>query len=299
MITSWKTIAAMLAMATMTACATDGAENADDGDPGTETPEITSYALGTYRSTTTMTAFDTGFSTSNSTCVLTSVFGDLAKGGDQENEDVPSEAWITAGSDGHWVVYAHGGAYTSTKDGTRVWQNNPVEAGVVCMPYRTSASAEWGGAGTNAYPVKIASLATNRRCFLSGLITGASAWTNSAASASIVDIEAGHTDSQHPTTGWYVQSTLPVDEGGDLYPSVFASCIDFPTIAGEAVRGIGQGSVVVTTGSDVKMCGLLNLSGTFNVDSYSNGVGVTAPSQTGNWTLTVSAGKTAGVDCID
>jgi hypothetical protein len=47
------------------------------------------------------------------------------------------------------------------------------------------------------------------------------------------------------------------------------------------------------------MCGLYAVRGPFNIDSISNGVMLNPPStQTGNWVLTVSAGKTASYRCV-
>jgi hypothetical protein len=47
------------------------------------------------------------------------------------------------------------------------------------------------------------------------------------------------------------------------------------------------------------MCGLQGIYGAFNVDSWNDGVKITAPSTLGgNWTMTVSPGKWGEALCI-
>ena len=75
--------------------------------------------------------------------------------------------------------------------------------------------------------------------------------------------------------------------------------IDFPSISAEWGGAFGGAPNTMTTGGGVKMCGLTGIYGAFNVNSYSNGVSLNAPStQNGNWTMTISANKFASADCV-
>ncbi len=83
-------------------------------------------------------------------------------------------------------------------------------------------------------------------------------------------------------------------------------CIDFPSaLVGDwganfsAPAGGGAVTNTATTGSGVKVCGLQAISGPFQNNSYSDGVVFNQPAtQTGNWTLTVSGGKSGGGECV-
>jgi hypothetical protein len=148
-----------------------------------------------------------------------------------------------------------------------------------------------------AGPKKIAGLSANRRCFLHSIHTGDGMF-NSSRYARVRKYTT--TDADHPTTGWYVESNLQSSTVTGAHALVGAVCVEFSAIEGEWGWGYGgAGTWPMTDGNGRKMCGLTGISGAFNVESYSNGVGLNAPStQTGNWSLTLSANKGAEVLCI-
>jgi hypothetical protein len=103
----------------------------------------------------------------------------------------------------------------------------------------------------------------------------------------------------HPTAGWYVEGTL-VSPDSTRNAFVWATCIDFPAISAEWTGAFGNHTYAMTTGSDgAKFCGLQGIYGAFSANNYASGAFLNAPAtQTGNWTMTVTAGKYAEADCI-
>lgn len=285
----------LLALSTLGGCV------ADDADPETAiaSQEISSFAPAWIGTTDNFAGFDTGWSVSTSTCVLSGVEGNLSYGEEFTAHGIRSTAGVTPNASGRWQVFAHGGAYDN--GGHAHAYGNPVGAGVTCVPYPVSAGASWVSQpemyGVSP-PVKIASLATNRRCFLTRVISGSfNRWEDGVW---VRQIQAGQTDATHPTTGWYVEGSLVIPQfSAGMHHVAEAKCIDFPSIALEFTGAFGGATNTMTTGNGVKMCGLTGIHGAFNVSSYSNGVTLNSPAtQTGNWTMTVSANKFGEADCI-
>jgi hypothetical protein len=291
-----KTIFTMGLLVSVSACTLD-----EGADPETGSSEqlISGWATGSWGTTTDLIGADTGWHTATSTCVLTKVQGNLGDGGWWDVEDEPSVAEVQGGNNGDWFMIAHGGAYTNQVN-ARVWSNNPVNVGVVCVPYKESAGGAWKTQPARfgvAPPVRITGLAATRRCFLTGIIGGGENFTHAGDSMIVKQVTTP--DATHSTTGWYVEGTVASNYYTEQPSYANAACIDFPTIAGEWTGAFGNATNTLTTNGGNKMCGLTGLYGAFNVNSYSDGAAINSPaSQAGNWTMTVSANKYATNDCI-
>lgn len=289
----------LAATALVTGCVEDG-DDLTDLDTGEIESRISGWGAAGWGTTTDLFGADTGWNSSNSACVLSAVKGDLNEGGYWEVQDEPSSVAIDVDPwSGNYRLVAHGGAWTSQSN-SRVWANNPVAGGAVCVAATDHETSSWRSVqphqGTAA-PKRIAALASRRRCFLDSIHTGDGMW-NSSRYARVRKYTT--TDATHPTTGWYIESNLQSSVGTGAHALVGAVCIDFPAIETEWGWGYGgAGTYSMTTGTGRKMCGLTGISGSFTTEDYNNGVGLNAPSTAnGNWTLTLSANKGAEVLCV-
>lgn len=270
------------------------------------------YALGGYNvyswgTTTDTVGVDIG-NQFNAACVLCGVTGNLNVGAEQGFgcglQGVESIARVTdKDTAGHIWLVAHGGACKNQVN-QQVWDNNPVNVQATCFLVGANVTnAAWkGGVNSNA-PVKITGLnapsSAVRHCFLSGLWGVAGAWNSSSRFARVRAVTS--TDSTHPTTGWYIEANLPQPEDGS-HPRVEGRCIDFPkgTVITSNPTPVGSGTEThpITSGSGIKACGLMEIKGAFNVNSWTDGVTMNFPPQAnGNWSLTVTAGKSAKWAC--
>ncbi|HEY5937139.1 MAG TPA: hypothetical protein VIU61_20955 [Kofleriaceae bacterium] len=275
-------------------CVTDEGEL--DEDLGTTEQEVTGWLSGSFTSETSLTGWNTNKDVATSTCVLSQVAGDLGEGGQFSVADIRSAAWIRPNSSNKWEVLGHGGAYTNqTND--RVWANNVVTAGAVCVNYpKVSVSNSIWNTGDG--PRKLANAASKRFCFLQGIAGGGQIFTHTDDYVRVKNWTT--TDATHPTTGWYVEGNLGFSPIGQK-ASATAACIDFPTVTNEWTSGLeSAGTHTLTSGSGIKMCGLVSVMGPYNVDTWNNGVMINPPlSANGQWTLTVSSGKRARVQCVE
>ena len=242
-------------------------------------------------STTNTNAVDTGWAWNTSDCVLSAVAGNLGPG--VQDGYVVSTARVTniEISIFHYPtfrLYAHGG---KTSAG---WANNLVRGDATCTPYPEKLAKSWPGpvpANGVPPPVRMTDLATNRRCFLTGVAGGNNAFWLPTDSVRVRQITTP--DATHPTTGWYLEGTLSANPSA----RAFATCIDFPSIAAEWYGAFGGATNTMTSGTGTKMCGLTAIYGVFATTN--EGAILNAPrTQTGNWTMTVSPGKFAEADCI-
>lgn len=290
--------AAMWLIVSGSACAMDGI---DDDATGTTEQDISGWVPGSWGTTTDLVGFDTGWATSSTVCVMTGVDGNLGEGGYWDVMDEPSVAAIEWTAT-NWRVIAHGGAYTNQVN-QRVWANNPVNVSTVCIPYPATASASWRSQQPQygiAPPVKISSLAPNRRCFLQAIYGGGMIFTHSGDFVRVV--KQTSTDTTHPTTGWYIEGNLQSNQYTGQPASARGVCTDFPTVAAEWWSAFGGATYTTTVGGDnqPKMCGLTGVYGAYNVNSWTNGANLNWPSwQGGNWSMTVSANKFAEANCIE
>jgi hypothetical protein len=267
---------------------------------------LSGYLAAGRATTTDLVGFDMG-SMSASTCFLSGVSGNLNKGSEQGfgcgNQGVESTAEVSDKfpTTGHYWLIAHGGACANQVN-QQVWENNPVQGMATCFLTADNVKeALW----THGNPVKVAGLdAPNnkvRRCFLSGIWGIAGAWNSSSRFAKVRKVTA--TDSTHSTTGWYIEANLPMAADGS-HPEVAARCVDFPQGTSITADTTSLQSTTKThtiaSGGGVKACALMGIKGAFNVNSFTDGVVMNFPaSSTGNWTLTVTGGKTATWACAN
>jgi hypothetical protein len=265
---------------------------------------VTVWSWGTRTDTT---GIDIG-SMSNRTCFLSGVAGNLNLGaqqgfgcalGGKESTAHVSDKFPTTG---HYWLVAHGGACENQADQV-VWHDNPVNGQATCVfEPPTNVTDNWWRPGP---PVRITGLnAPNgkvRRCFLSGVWGISGSWNSSTRFARVRRVTTP--DDDHPTTGWYVDGNLPT--GGDgSRPKVEARCLDFPegttVTVGTTPLSSTTETHAITSGTGVRACALMGIKGAFNVNSWTNGVVMNTPAQpTGNWSLTVSGGKTATWACVE
>jgi hypothetical protein len=240
-------------------------------------------------------------------CVLSGITGDLSRGKEQVGTLNPwknceynwgyhSQA-RTDMSNGKWRVIAHGAACGP------IWWNNPVNAQATCFPFPTSVEGTF--IALSYY--YMAEIKPGRKCFLSGIIGGSKGyrgWENTDTFVRIREVtESG---------GFYIESNLGWDSNGQIEqvaserPRVEYQCVDFPVdskqfefTTGTITKSQTARTVRIASGGGIKACALTGISGAFNVDSWTDGVSMSFPSTaTGNWYLTVTAGKSATWLCV-
>ena len=265
------------------------------------------FTVFSWGTTTDETGIDIG-SASDRTCFLSGVAGNLNMGaepgfgcgpkGEESLARVADKFPVT----GHYWLVAHGSACENNQN-QQVWDNNPVNAQATCFWTTAGAtSGEWKP-GNNNLPVKIAGLGTGnisaRQCFLSGLWGVGGSWNSSSNFARVV--KRTLPDLTHPTTGWYIEANLPSPADGS-HPRVEARCVDFPgnTIfsSGTVTASQVTKTSAITSGAGVKACALTEITGAFNVNAWNDGVLMSFPAKIdGNWSLTVTSGKSAKFAC--
>jgi len=266
------------------------------------------YTVWSWGTTTDETGIDIG-AMKDFTCFLSGVSGNLNAG------DQPGFSCDTLGRESigvvadkfpptnHYWLVAHGGA-CENQTNQQVWQNNPVNGQATCF-WATSGvtDAEWS-TGNNDLPVKVATLITVkpwiRQCFLSGVQGVAGVWNSGGTFARVVKRTAA--DSTHPTAGWYIEANLQPPKDGS-HPKVDARCVQFPlgthvTSGSVSAKPGSATTTVITSGAGVKACALTGITGAFNANNWNDGVVMNPPAQIdGNWSLTVTNGKTATWAC--
>lgn len=265
------------------------------------------YTVFSWGTKTDTTGIDIG-SVSDRTCFLSGVSGNLnvgaqmnfgcgLKGG--ESLARVADKYPTTGN--YWLV-AHGGACENQVN-QKVWDNNPVNAQATCFWTATGVTGGQWQTGNNNLPVKVAGLLIGnnnvRQCFLSGLFGVGGSWNSSSDFARVRKVTT--TDSAHPTTGWYIEANLP-QPGDGSHPRVEARCVDFPQnttlISGSTPVIAATKTHLLTIGPGVKACALTGIKGAFNNNSWSDGVLMNFPAKIdGNWSLTVTGGKSATWAC--
>ncbi|EAU69379.1 hypothetical protein [Stigmatella aurantiaca] len=264
--------------------------------PEPESPRMTASALvgngytaASWGTTQDTTGVDLDSSTDR-TCFLSGVAGNLSRGEEMALAE-EAVASVLYRSGNYWLV-AHGGA-TANQVNDKVWHNTPVMAQSTCFLTATNVkNATWTSDATVVPPVKIADLdpSNRRQCFLSGLLGVDGAWNNNSRYARVMK----------KADGWYVESNMTLN-----YPRarVMARCVDFPagTVFSTKTVTAGTGTPVteaLTTGTGVKACALTGVQGAFNQNSWTDGALLNFPSTVdGNWTATVTGGKTAHYTC--
>ncbi|MDC0707758.1 hypothetical protein POL68_04685 [Stigmatella sp. ncwal1] len=248
------------------------------------------YTAASWGTTTDTTGFTLDSSTDR-TCFLSGVAGNLSRGEEMALGEESVAAVLYRSPGNYWLV-GHGGA-TANQVNDKVWYNNPVMAQATCYLTATNVkNATWISDGTVSAPVKIADLDPNdrRQCFLSGLLGVDGAWNNNSRYARVTK----------KADGWYVESNMVLN-----YPRarVMGRCVDFPagTVLSTKTVTAETGTTVteaLTTGTGVKACALTGIQGAFNQNNWTDGALMNFPSTVGgNWTATVTGGKTAHYAC--
>jgi hypothetical protein len=266
------------------------------------------YTAFSWGTTTDDIGIDIGSQT-NRTCFLSGVSGNLNDGDQQgfscgaKGEESMARVDDKYPATGHYWLMAHGGACENNVN-QKVWDNNPVNAEATC--FWTAAGeteTEWIGGLNNDLPVALAELSTGnsnvRQCFLNGLWGVGGAWNSGSNFARVRKVTT--TDNTHPTKGWYIEGNLP-KAGDGSHPRIEGRCVDFPSnttlTPGSAPVIEVTKTYTLTAGPGIKACALTGIQGAFNVNSWTDGVLMNFPAKIdGNWTLTVSAGKSATWAC--
>lgn len=259
-----------------------------------------------FSSTVNGSSTDSTNPASFSSCFFSGIRGNLNQGSDNQLGLRTRISANAIGSNGNLFLTAHSAAYTDTLN-ERVEAHNLVSADSVCFFGAYSATSFWDSAPAHlsiSAPEKIADLSTTRvrQCYLSAI--DSSMWLSDGDFARVV--KKTSTDATHPTTGWYIESNL-VDDPHGSGNRITASCVDLPsttTVFPEAVVNAHLSSVAINgslaTSGTTKACALTGIYGGFDYDDFTNGVSIIRPnSQTGSWSMTVSAGKSGTAVCVD
>ena len=197
----------------------------------------------------------------------------------------------------------HGGACENDVH-QKVWNNNPVKAQATCFLTAVDQRPGVWDPGNNGLPVFVADLSAGllyvRNCFLSGLWGVGGAWNSNGNFARVRNVLTS--DNTHPKPGWYIEANLPMPNDGS-HPRVEAECADFPRNSTKFTQFTAPVSNVtktytLTQGPGVKACALKEIRGAFNVNSWTDGVVMNLPAKAdGNWSATVTGGKSATWEC--
>lgn len=269
---------------------------------------LNGYAVGSWGTTTDTQGFNLG-PISDRSCFLSGVSGNLNLGAQPgfgcATRAEPSTAQLAVSEfePKHYRLVAHGGACENQAD-QKVWHNNPVNAQATCF---LNTAGKTGGTWTSNdnRPKKIAELSTGRavarrRCFLTSVVAVSGTWNSSSRFARVRKVTT--TDSTHPTTGWYIEANLPTAVDNS-YASISAGCVNFSFTASitSGTTPVSQvtKTFTLTSGGGIKACALMGIQGAFKVNAWNDGVVMNPPPNLdGNWTLTVTAGKSATWACV-
>ncbi|WP_437986699.1 hypothetical protein [Sorangium sp. So ce117] len=301
--------AALLAGGLSLGCIADGGIHTEE-ELGEAADELTGWYYYWKGTTTDPEPHDMGPSTDR-TCVLRGVAGNLSRG-TSATADTMSAAAIgaTVNSFLGYSLFGHGGAHLDSND-QPIWYNNPVIAHATCFKTtlnRTLAESWWGGhSGSQPDgppPWKVADLdpANRRQCYLYALWSVNGAWNSAESYVTVAKVTT--TSSRFPTTGWYLYGDLTATPGAGA-ALTNAVCVDFPegTVFTSGFVSADPGetkTVTITSGPGIKGCALRTLVGAFNQNSWTDGAVINQPSTIdGNWTITVTNGKSARWACAE
>jgi hypothetical protein len=264
------------------------------------------FTVWSWGTTTDENGVDTGMDY-DPTCVLCGVSGDLSKG---EEPGVglcgpngrPSEAVTRVSFDpDSWRVVGHGGACGPQVGSPIQWIGNPVNAQATCFYQAGNLEGYWTPDRPSIDVIEGYDVLPGRQCFLSGIVgVEQGSWDSPNTYARIRSVSIP--DATHPVPGWYIESNLQKSALGSN-PMIQFICVDFPTdnkitSGTTAIAKIPQ-TIKLTTGTGVKACALTGIQGAFKYDSWNDGVVMNFPSQlTGDWSLTLTAGKSASWVCV-
>lgn len=297
--------AALLAGGLSLGCVAD-AEIDTEEELGESADELTGWLWHSKGTTTDTTPLSMG-SSSDRTCVLRGVQGNLSLGGTQDvfipwgDIGHPSRAAVirTSGGNFDYKLVGHGGSHMDSNN-NHTWHNNPVYAHATC--FFATLNRHEDSVSSNHPTRKLADLdpANRRQCFLSGVFGIDGSWDELTDYAMVVKVSAA--SSKYPTPGWYLDTNV-TGIIGPVTPQTSATCVDFPegTVFSTGwlyVEGGAQDTDVITGGPGIKGCALMEIRGAFNQNSWTDGVVIDQPSTlNGNWTITVRNNKAARWVC--
>jgi hypothetical protein len=291
--------AALLAGGLSLGCVAD-AEIDTEEQVGESADELTGWLWYSKGSTTDYTPTIMG-SISDRTCVLRGVQGNLSRGGTKDSptgDEGRRSLAATIQRLGNYELYGSGGSYTDSSN-HHIWYNNPVLAHATC--FFTTLNYQTSRASSFTSPWKLADLdpANRRQCFLSAVVGTDDSWDEPTDYAMVSKVTTA--SSKYSTPGWYLETN--VTGAGAAGPEVHATCVDFPegTVFSTGylyVEGGAEDTDVITGGPGIKGCGLMEIRGAFNQNSWTDGVVINQPSTIdGQWTITVRNNKAARWAC--
>jgi len=248
---------------------------------------------------------DTGMDVAETSCVLSGLTGDLSKGEEPGKglcwyNSYRSEAIVRMGESFTWRVIGHGWGCQSVEEESIEWWNNPVNAQATCFLKGASLTGYWT---PDMYAfTRISELVPGRQCFLSGVVGATGTWDSQYSTVRIIKGEDSHAKRSLYPSGWYIESNLQKSAWGSN-PEIHYLCVDFPTnyqiTKGTITKTQIARLVKITSGSGIKACALTEISGAFNVGSWTDGVVMTFPSTlSGDWYLSATAGKAVSWVCV-
>jgi hypothetical protein len=235
---------------------------------------------------------------------------------------------------GHGGAYtqANYDSYGRVVSYSQAWYNNPVLAGATCVAHPAAPSLPSTGVWNSHSSAAVTSLGifgqnisvsssafvgspvfitpdtttlnwapVSTQCFIEAIYGNGLQLSRSYSYARVENITT--TDATHPVTGWYVDSNAPNDVSG-TNSEVIAKCVRFPQPTGfvSVVLSAPAGSPVsqaITPAGAGWACGLQEIKGAFDKNSFSDGVILSQATSTSPWTMTVSNGKSAHAVCVN
>jgi hypothetical protein len=281
-------LSCLLSVAVAGAGCVGNAQEAGDDEAIGATQEAYSGYWGYSWSTASASqaAIDIG-SDANKMCFLSGVGGDLESV--YEAPEPPDTLYTTASAN---VSHGGGKYYLDVNPGR---SPNKVKMASICLPISSpsqrGATVGWY-AGQPAHVM--APVAAGRACFLTGIANIEPYYTSGEFSSSGDNVHIWH-----DAYNWYI--------GGSGAALGWGACIDGITSIGNPGQLTAGGSATTwnmtqqidhgTTPLGLQ-CLLQGVGGVFRTSDYNNGVFVNYAAGTQEWSMTVSAGKTGWVNCV-
>jgi len=229
-------------------------------------------------------------SSSEKTCFLSGVAGDLGSG----YEGQPTAfGGVDIDKSGEYVIQAYGGygdGWVSPGHIGAVLENKPVNVHVSCTG-STVNRIRSGRQVLNGEIYTIAPATPNRRCFLES-VTGIDLTWHDSADSVLIWNDGKNWQLQGYANDWNVKASGA---------SASAVCVDFPAGAKSDSGTFGSSeSAVISSGPGyATVCGLTEIGGAFDVQSWDDGVMIDWPkSANGSWVMKTSPGKFGSYLCV-
>jgi hypothetical protein len=235
---------------------------------------------------------DTHVSTSQATCFLSGVAGNLGAGDKPSaaNYDAERSEASVFEMNGTWRIHAQGGVRHSAFGPAPV--HNPVLAHVTCIPVvagRTDEVTQW----TNANPTNLGPVTSRRQCFLTAVEGIDGSWTDKYDSVRV----------WNDGSSWWLGGIFPDQMYGALGR---ARCVDMPSgthVTHGHWRAPASGTLDfnLTLDSNHKACMLTGIQGRFTANDWDDGVLLSPPDGPLSvyWTAHLENGKELWDTCVD